>query len=448
MESLRRWARWTGSSNISTTSWSSSLSRRLAARCWWTWSASQAATGQWDKDLLPSGVSRFLVTTLFSSMHHLGSGARCVVVVFAMVVKTWLRAWDKFDIWSRTCQGWHDHEAVWVQAVTCVTLQPMMLQVNIHLILHQIIPLQVILHQINLMRFDVWYKGLQLTLDIFGQNRLRSKGWLKQDEDQGALCVEEDCRRHHHLQGAGDPRASAARSCHLGGMHKHPGEGAWEEIEAQPRDQLHQGQFLRDLPQGVQITHLHISQMYQGPMTDPEGPMTDPDQRCHNDLESLPMIAMSLSDWSETIWHQMDRSTTRTCQWQHWTVSSLAKLCLFASVRVTGIGSFGFAKMAKIHWWKEFEWTSWFEIISGPIGLSRSRMASITGSDLRGADLAMEATGNSLKTTLTAKQWYVWTTRGSMWLCFTTHLGCSMTPGGEHTWAFVSSWPPTRNCGI
>jgi hypothetical protein len=36
-------------------------------------------------------------------------------------------------------------------------------------------------------------------------------------------------------------------------------------------------------------------------------------------------------------------------------VSSLAKLYLFASVRVTGIGSFGFAKMAKIHWWKEFE---------------------------------------------------------------------------------------------
>jgi hypothetical protein len=36
--------------------------------------------------------------------------------------------------------------------------------------------------------------------------------------------------------------------------------------------------------------------MYQGPMTDPEGPMTDPDQRCHNDLENLPMIAMSLSD--------------------------------------------------------------------------------------------------------------------------------------------------------
>ena len=161
----------------------------------------------------------------------------------------------------------------------------MMLQVNIHLILHQIIPLQVILHQINL---NVWYKGLQLTLDIFGQNRLRSKGWLKQDEDQGALCAEEDCRRHHHPQGAGDPRASTA-SCRLGDMHKHPGEGAWEEIEAQPRDQLHQGQFLRDLPQGVQIIHLHISQMCQGPMT-------DPDRRCHNDLENLPMIAMSLSD--------------------------------------------------------------------------------------------------------------------------------------------------------
>ena len=56
-----------------------------------------------------------------------------------------------------------------------------------------------------------------------------------------------------------------------------------------PRDQLHQGQFLRDLPQGVQITHLHISQMCQGSMT-------DSDRRCHNDLENLPMIAMSLSD--------------------------------------------------------------------------------------------------------------------------------------------------------
>ena len=84
--------------------------------------------------------------------------------------------------------------------MTCVTLQPMMLQVNSHLILHQIIPLQVILHQINLMRFDVWYKDLQLTLDIFGQNRLRSKGWLKQDEDQGAPCVDEDCRHRHHLK--------------------------------------------------------------------------------------------------------------------------------------------------------------------------------------------------------------------------------------------------------
>ena len=121
-----------------------------------------------------------------------------------------------------------------------------MLQVNIHLILHQIIPLQVILHQINSMRFDVWYKDLQLTLDIFGQNRLRSKGWLKQDEDQGAPCVDEEmaalCRLHHHHQGAGDPRASV-ENCHLGDIHEHLGEGAWEEIKAHLRDQLHQGQF-------------------------------------------------------------------------------------------------------------------------------------------------------------------------------------------------------------
>ena len=188
----------------------------------------------------------------------------------------------------------------------------------------------------------------------------------------------------------------------------------------------------------------HISDV----LTDPEGPMTDPDQRCHNDLESLPMIAMSLSDWSETIWHQMDRSTTRTCQWQHWTVSSLAKLCLFASVRVTGIGSFGFAKMAKIHWWKEFEWTSWFEIISGPIGLSRSRMASSTGSDLRGADLAMEATGNSLKTTLTAKAMVRLDNSWIDVIVFHHPPGVFDDSGREHTWAFVSSWPPTRNCGI
>ena len=191
--------------------------------------------------------------------------------------------------------------------MTCVTLRPMMFQVNILLIPQQIIPLQVILQQTNLMRFDDWYRDLQLTLDIFGQNRLRSKGWPKQDEDQGALCVDEDCRRHPHLQGAGDPRASAARSCHLGGMHKHPGEGACEEIEAQPRDQLHQGQFLRDLPQGVQITRLHISQMCLGPMK-------DPDRHCHDVPESHQMIAMSLSDWFATTWHWMGRSTTRTFQ--------------------------------------------------------------------------------------------------------------------------------------
>ena len=52
--------------------------------------------------------------------------------------------------------------------------------------------------------------------------------------------------------------------------------------------------------------------------------------------------------------------------------------------------------------------------IPGPTELSRLRTASSTGSDLHGADLAMEALGSSLKTTLTAKQWYVWTTRGSM----------------------------------
>ena len=46
---------------------------------------------------------------------------------------------------------------------------------------------------------------------------------------------------------AGEARASVV-SCPLGDIHKHPGEGAWEEIEVHPRDQLHQGQFLRDLP--------------------------------------------------------------------------------------------------------------------------------------------------------------------------------------------------------
>ena len=147
--------------------------------------------------------------------------------------------------------------------MTCVTLQPMMLQVNIHLILHQIIPLQVILHQINLMRFDVWYKGLQLTLDIFGQNRLRSNGWLKQDEDQGALCVEEDCRRHHHPQGAGDPRASVA-SCHLGDTHKHPGKELGKRSKPNLETSSIKANFFETCPKESQITQLHISQMYQG----------------------------------------------------------------------------------------------------------------------------------------------------------------------------------------
>ena len=189
----------------------------------------------------------------------------------------------------------------------------------------------------------------------------------------------------------------------------------------------------------------------QGPTTDPDlqGPRMDPElQRCHNNLENLPMIAMSLSDWSETIWHQMDRLTTRTCQWRHWTVSFLAKLYLFASVRVTGIGSFGFASLVMILKPMVSGWMSWFATTSGPIELSRLRTASSTGSDLHGSDLAMEALGSSLKTTLTVQQRCVWTIRGSMWLCFTTHQGCLMTPGGEHTWAFVSSWPPTSNYGM
>ena len=106
-------------------------------RCWWTWSASQVATGQWDKDLLPTGVSRFLVMTLFSFMHHLGCGERCVVVEFVMDVRTWLRAWDKFDIWSRTCQGWHDHEAMWLNAKSwsCISM-PIVLMVWFEASLH------------------------------------------------------------------------------------------------------------------------------------------------------------------------------------------------------------------------------------------------------------------------------------------------------------------------
>ena len=48
-----------------------------------------------------------------------------------------------------------------------------------------------------------------------------------------------------------------------------------------PRSPDHPPPYISDVP---------------GPMTDPEGPMTDPDRRCHNDLENLPMIAMSLSD--------------------------------------------------------------------------------------------------------------------------------------------------------
>ena len=117
----------------------------------------------------------------------------------------------------------------------------------------------------------------------------------------------DDACQHHRLhQGAGGGRASVV-SCPLGDIHKHPGEGAWEEIEVHPRDQLHQGQFLRDLPQGVQITRLHISQMCLGPMK-------DPDRHCHDVPESHQMIAMSLSDWFATTWHWMGRSTTRTFQ--------------------------------------------------------------------------------------------------------------------------------------
>ena len=55
------------------------------------------------------------------------------------------------------------------------------------------------------------------------------------------------------------------------------------------------------------------------------------------------------------------------------------------------------------------------------------------GNDLHGADLAMEALGSSSKTMSMAIQWCAWRTRGLTWSCFTTHQGCSMTPGGEHT---------------
>ena len=60
------------------------------------------------------------------------------------------------------------------------------------------------------------------------------------------------------------------------------------------RDQFLQGQ----LPEAQIILH-HTFQTCQGPMTDPDlqGPWMDPGlQRCHNDLENLPMIVMSLSD--------------------------------------------------------------------------------------------------------------------------------------------------------
>ena len=177
---------------------------------------------------------------------------------------------------------------MWLQAVTCAMLQPMMFQVDIHLILHQITPLQDILHQINLMRFDVWYKGLQQMLDILGQNRLRSKGWPRPEGDQGVHCVDGDCRRHRrHQQGAEDHQVFVA-SYLLGDMHKHPGE----EVHRR-------GHYLRGQLPGAQIILHRTFRTCQGLMTDPDlqGPWMDLElQRCHNDLESLPMIAMNLSD--------------------------------------------------------------------------------------------------------------------------------------------------------
>ena len=242
-------------------------------------------------------------------------------------------------------------------------------------------------------------------------------------------------------QDADEARATVA-SCPHGDIQDHPEGGAWEEIEAHPRDQLHQSQFLRDLLPGVQITHLHIFQMCQGPMK-------DPDRHCHDVPESPQMIAMSLSDWFATTWHWMDRSTTRTYQWHHWTVNFLVRLCPSVFVREIVTDSFGSADLElKTLTTAVSGWMSWFEITSDPIESSRLRTASSIGNDLRGADLAMEALGSSSKTMSMAIQWCVWTTRGLTWSCFTTHQGCSMTPGGEHTWAFTSSWPPTRNFGM
>ena len=90
-----------------------------------------------------------------------------------------------------------------------------------------------------------------------------------------------------HQQGAEDHQVFVA-SYLLGDMHKHPGE----EVHRR-------GHYLRGQPPGAQIILHRTFRTCQGPMTDPDlqGPWMDLElQRCHNDLESLPMIAMNLSD--------------------------------------------------------------------------------------------------------------------------------------------------------
>ena len=114
----------------------------------------------------------------------------------------------------------------------------MMLQVNILPILQQIIPLQVILQQISLMRFDDWYKDLQPTLGIFEQNRLRSKGWQLRQVGGPDLHFGDDACRHHHLhQDEGDPQATVARCL--------PGE--WLDVAGAPQGEgAHRDQPRRD----------------------------------------------------------------------------------------------------------------------------------------------------------------------------------------------------------
>ena len=161
--------------------------------------------------------------------------------------------------------------------------------------LHQIIPLQVILHQINLMRFDVWYKDLQPTLDISEQNRLRSKGWQpRQVGGQGALYVDDVCRHHHHHQDAGEAQATVAR-CLLGEWldvaGAPQGEGAWKRSKPIFETSSIKASF-KTCPRSPDHPPPHISDVPgaddgpRGADDGPRGAMTDPDRRCHNDLEN------------------------------------------------------------------------------------------------------------------------------------------------------------------